>query len=148
MPNRWLSVYVRDFMMAGLPWENIYSIAPIPGDWPVYNEPYSSPYARGEWSTDIVPKPLDQIWASVDGLMSNLATLVPDQPMIWYLNTPETGANFSKVEGALAELGYIGAEVKISEERYASARFGLWCFERIGSDACAIQGQSPSKGAF
>ena len=36
MPNRWLSVYVRDYMLAGLPQENLYSIAPVPGVWPQY----------------------------------------------------------------------------------------------------------------
>jgi hypothetical protein len=148
MPNRWLSVYVRDFMMAGLPWEKLYSIAPTPGNWPVYNEPYSSPFNRGEWSTDIIPKPLGQVWDSADGLMADLETLAPDRPMIWYLNTPETEANFSAVEGALAKLGYSGAEIGIDKKQYASARFGLRCFERIGSNACAVHEQVPAASGF
>ena len=62
MPNRWLSVYVRDYMLAGLPWQNLYSIAPMPGAWSQRAEPYTSSvqsrglwssYNRGEWPTDI-----------------------------------------------------------------------------------------------
>jgi hypothetical protein len=143
MPNRWLSVYVRDYMMAGLPWEKLYSIAPMPGAYSAPAEPYKSPYNRGEWSTDILPQPLRQTWTSATELASDLSILTVDQPLLWYLNTPETEANFSIIERALAELGYTAAKFPIREARYAFARFGLWCFERRESGACAVDVRFP-----
>src|SRR5262249_2281998 len=50
LPNRWLSVYVRDYMMAGVPSDKLYSIAPVSGEWRQMERPYS-PFHRGEWST-------------------------------------------------------------------------------------------------
>jgi hypothetical protein len=144
MPNRWLSVYVRDYMLAGLPWQNLYSIAPVPGVWPLYAEPYSSPYNRGEWSTDILPHPLRQTWTSATELVSHFSILTLDQPLLWYLNTPETEANFSIIEQALAELGYTAVKSSIRAARYATARFGLWCFERRETGACAVHVRFPS----
>src|SRR5262249_48373871 len=123
MPNRWLSVYVRDYMLAGLPSQKLYSIAPMPGAWPQYAEPYASPYNRGEWSTDILPHPLRQAWGSPSALASDLSFLALNQPLLWYLNTPETETNFLTIERALAELGYTASKFAIREARYASARF-------------------------
>ena len=143
MPNRWLSVYVRDYMLAGLPWQNLHSIAPVPGVWPQYAEPYNSPYNRGEWSTDILAHPLRQTWTSATELASHLSILTLDQPLLWYLNTPETEANFSIIEQALAELGYTAVKFPIRAARYATARFGLWCFERRETGACAVHVRFP-----
>lgn len=134
MPNRWLSVYVRDYMMAGLPRENLYSIAPVPGAWSSPARAFRSPYDRGEWSTDILPHPLQQTWTGAKELASDLSILILDKPLIWYLNTPETEANFPIVNEALAKLGYSATRFPIQEPRYAFARFGLWCFERRKSD--------------
>ena len=144
MPNRWLSVYVRDYMLAGLPRQNLYSIAPMPGAWSQRTDPYTSPYNRGEWPTDILPQPLRQTWESPSGLAADLSTLTLNQPLIWYLNTPETETNFVIIEQALTELGYTASKFAIREARYASARFGLWCFERRGSGRCA-QAHVPSQ---
>jgi hypothetical protein len=146
MPNRWLSVYVRDYMLAGLPWQDLYSIAPVPGVWSQRAEPYTtpynrgayaSPYNRGEWPTDILPQPLQQTWESPSRLASDLSILTLNQPMLWYLNTPETEANFLIIERAFTELDYTASKFAIREARYASAHFGLWCFERKGSGRCA-----------
>jgi hypothetical protein len=123
-------VYVRDYMMAGLPWQNLYSIAPVPGAWPLRTDPYPSPYNRGEWPTDILHQPLRQTWTSATELASDLSFLTHNHPLLWYLNTPETEANLLIIERALTELGYSASKVTIREPRYASARFGLWCFER------------------
>ncbi len=134
MPNRWLSVYVRDYMLAGLPQENLYSIAPVPGVWPQqYSNIYISPYNRGELPTDILPRPLQKTWTSAEELASNLAILTHNQPVLWYLNTPETDGNFSVIERALSELGYRASKCAIKEARYAYAHFDLWRFERSGS---------------
>src|SRR6516225_11946181 len=88
----------------------------------------------GEWSTDILPHPLQQTWTGVKELASDLSILILDKPLIWYLNTPETEANFPIVNEALAKLGYSATRFPIQEPRYAFARFGLWCFERRKSD--------------
>jgi hypothetical protein len=138
MPNRWLSVYVRDYMMAGLPWENLYSIAPVAGVWPLHSRSFASPYNRGEWSTDILPRPLRQIWKSATELASDLPTLTHNQPVLWYLNTPETEENFFIIERTLTELDYTVSKFPIRDSRYASARFGLWCVERKGSGGCPL----------
>src|SRR5262249_18831374 len=105
MPNKWLSVYVRDYMLAGVPWQALYSIAPRPGVYSQPAGPYSRPYNRGEWPTDILPQPLRQIWESPTELASDLSKLTLNQPLLWYLNTPETEANFQTIERALTELG-------------------------------------------
>ena len=144
MPNRWLSVYVRDYMMAGLPQENLYSVSPVPGLWPEHPEPYTSPFHRGEWPTDILPRPLRQTWASITELAFDLSVLTLNQPVVWYLNTPETEANFSVIERALNALGYAASKFPIMESRYGSARFGLWCFERNESTACSPHKRVPS----
>ncbi len=143
-PNRWLSVYVRDYMMAGLPRQNIYSIAPVPGAGLVREETYRSPYSIGEWSTDILPEPLRQTWKNVTELASDLPILTRNHPLLWYLNVPETEANFSTIEHALAELGYAGTKFPIRDPRYVVARFDLWCFEQRQSGACAASTR-PSK---
>jgi hypothetical protein len=107
------------------PWENLYSIAPVPGAWSAPAHTVRSPYNRGEWSTDILPHPLRQTWTGAKELASDLSILILDQPLIWYLNTPETEANFPIVKVALAKLGYSAARFPIQEPRYAFARFGL-----------------------
>jgi hypothetical protein len=151
MPNRWLSVYVRDYMMAGLPWENLYSIAPVVGVWPLHpklyisprnpgeSKSYVSPYNRGEWPTDILQRPLRRTWTSAAELASDLPSLAHNQSLLWYLNTPETGENFFMIERAFSELGYAFSKFPITDSRYASARFGLWCIDRKGSGGCALQ---------
>jgi hypothetical protein len=145
MPNRWLSVYVRDYMMAGLEWEKIYSIAPRPGAGLLPAKgPWPSPFYRGEWSTDILPQPLKQTWTSAAALLSDLPILTSKQPALWYLNTPETEGNFSTVQRAFSELGYTGLKFSIAGS-YSSARFDLWCFERTGSDACAPDLPQPQR---
>ena len=104
MPNRWVSVYVRDYMLAGLEPKKIYSIASVPGEWPPYKD--DSPFYRGEWSTDILPLPLTQNWTSPAAIVPELPALTADQPILWYLNTPETEAHIAVIERALNQLGF------------------------------------------
>jgi hypothetical protein len=135
MPNRWLSVYVRDYLLAGVAEEDTYNIAPAQGTWNLPNLPYS-PFYRGEWSTDILPQPLENVWDTADAFAADLPTLLADQPRFWYLNTPETEANLDRIEAAFTEADYHGRQIPIGDTRYASARFSIWCFEAIGSGAC------------
>jgi hypothetical protein len=137
LPNRWLSVYVRDYMMAGVSPDKLYSIAPLSAAW--QPQPIKSPFDRGEWSTNILLRPLTRAWASPAALMPELAILTINQPLIWYLNTPETNAHMTEIEPALIKLGYNRSIFQIKNTRYRSARFRLWCFERMGSDACQLQ---------
>jgi hypothetical protein len=137
MPNRWLSVYVRDYMLRGIKWEDIYSLAPMPGIWALRTEPNTSPFYRGEWSTEILPQPLRQVWGDAAALTSDLSMLAADQPQVWYLNTPETEGNFPAIVEAFRKLDFTGSKYPISEPYYASAHFNLWCFERTGSGGCA-----------
>jgi hypothetical protein len=135
MPHRWLSVYVRDYLLAGISPEKVYSIAPERGEWKLPEKPYS-PFYQGEWSTDILPQPLMRTWTSAAMFASNLAGLVSDHPVVWYLNTPETNMNFATIQGEFAKLDYTGQTVPLTEKRYG--HFGLWCFERAGSGACSL----------
>jgi hypothetical protein len=137
LPNRWVSVYVREYMMAGVGPDKLYSIAPSSGEWLPMNQ--KSPFYRGEWSTDILARPLAQTWISPSALVPDLAIITANQRLIWYLNTPETDAHMAEVGPALSNLGYIRSTFQIKSPRYASARFGLWCFERTGSGACRLQ---------
>jgi hypothetical protein len=70
-------------------------------------------------------------------LASDLSVITSNKPLLWYLNTPETEANFVVIDRALTELGYVGSKFPINEAPYTSARFGLWCFERSGTGACS-----------
>jgi hypothetical protein len=135
LPNRWLSVYVRDYMMAGVPSDKLYSIAPVSGEWRQMERPYSQFY-RGEWSTDILVQPLARVWTSPAALKPDLSTLLADQPLVWYLTTPETDAHMAEIDPALSKLGYVRSTFQITSARYRFARFSLWCFEQLGSDAC------------
>jgi hypothetical protein len=135
LPNRWLSVYVRDYMMAGVASDKLFSIAPLSGTWRP-EEPPVSPFYRGEWSTDILAKPLAPVWASPTAFMPELVTLAASQRLIYYLNAPETIANMAVIESALTRLGFTRSTLQIKSPRYRSARFTLSCFERLGSHAC------------
>ena len=135
LPNRWLSVYVRDYMMAGVASDKLFSIAPLSGTWQPEELPVS-PFYRGEWSTDILAKPLAPVWTSPSELVPELVTLAAGQQLIWYLNTPETAANMAVIEPALMKLGFTRSTLQIKSPRYRSARFALSCFERMGSHAC------------
>ena len=73
-----------DYMMAGIPSDKIYSIAPVSGEWRQMQRPYS-PFYRGEWSTDILRQPLTHVWSSAAALKPELANLLADQPLVWYL---------------------------------------------------------------
>lgn len=134
LPNRWLSVYVRDYMMAGVPSDKLYSIAPVSGKWRPMELP--SPFYRGEWSTDILAQPLAHVWSSPAALKPDLAILLTNQPLVWYLTTPETDAHMAEIDPALSKLGYVRSTFEITSTRYRFARFSLWCFEQRGSDAC------------
>jgi hypothetical protein len=136
MPSRWLGVYVRDFMLAGLDPNLLHTLAPAPGHWPLPKQPFS-PFYRGEWPVDILPQPLSQAWTELPQLLSKFPVITADRSRIWYLNTPETAGNLPAVEQGLSELGFVGSRVTITSPRYAAARFGLWCFERSGTGACA-----------
>src|SRR5262249_28268467 len=113
LPNRWLSVYVRDYMMAGVPSDKLYSIAPVSGEWRQMERPYS-PFHRGEWSTYILPQPLARVWTSPAALTPDLATLIANQPLVWYLTTPETDAHTAKIDSALSKLGYVRLAFQIT----------------------------------
>ena len=135
LPNRWLSVYVRDYMMAGVASDKLFSIAPLSGTWQPGELPVS-PFYRGEWSTDILAKPLAPVWTSPSELVPELVTLAAGQQLIFYLNTPETAANMAVIEPALMKLGFTRSTLQIKSPRYRFARFTLSCFERLGSHAC------------
>jgi hypothetical protein len=136
MPNRWLSVYVRDYMLAGVAPEDTYHIAPLQGTWKLPTEPYS-PYYRGEWSTDILREPLTNTYATPDAFAAEFPARLIGQPRVWYINTPETEVNFERIERVFAEGGYVGQAVPISDPRYVAARFAVRCFEARGSGACS-----------
>jgi hypothetical protein len=127
MPNRWLSVYVRDYMLAGVVSDKILSIAPTIGEWvpPVWH----SPFYQGEWSTDILPEPLVRTWATPSALFASLAGRFSTRPLVWYLNTPETEFHMPEIEQFFAKFGYTKSETRIENPRYRSARFSLWCFQ-------------------
>jgi hypothetical protein len=137
MPNRWLSVYVRDYMLRGMNWKDIYSIAPMRGIWPLRTEPNDSPFYRGEWSTDILPRPLTQVWEDAEALISDLSIIAGEEPLVWYLGTPETDGSFHGIIEAFSKLNFTGFIYPIADPRYASSKFMLWCFERTGSGSCA-----------
>jgi hypothetical protein len=137
LPNRWLSVYVRDYMLRGVAHHEIYSIAPLRGNWLVPIKPLS-PFYRGELSTDVLPQPLTQKWPNPTLFVRELPRLSEGQPLIWYLNTPETEKNLKILEQAFGKLGYTKHAAKISGGRYGTARFTLWCFERSDADLCDL----------
>jgi hypothetical protein len=138
MPNRWLSVYVRDYMLGGVPVENTVSIAPERGTWALPNTPYS-PFYRGEWSTDILPNPLENVRASAEAFTAEIPTRFVGQPRVWYINTPETEGNFEIINAAFADAGYTSERWTVNDPRYATARFGVWCFGANDVDAaCAV----------
>jgi hypothetical protein len=143
MPSRWLGVFVRDFMLAGLDSDLLHTLAPAPGRWPLPKQPFS-PFYRGEWPVDILPQPLSRASTELSQLLSRLPLITAGSARLWYLNTPETAANFPVVEQALSDLGFGGSRVMIASPRYAAARFGLWCFERSGTGACAAAAQQDS----
>jgi hypothetical protein len=136
MPSRWLGVYVRDFMLAGLDPNLLHTLAPAPGHWPLPKQPFS-PFYRGEWSVGILPQPLSQVWTELPQLLSKLPAITAGRARVWYLNTPETAGNLPAIEQGLSELGFKGSRVTIAGPRYDAARFGLWCFERLENGACA-----------
>ncbi len=138
MPNRWLSVYVRDYLLVGVPAEQMVHIAPERGTWALPNEPYS-PFYRGEWSTNILPQPLENVWESAAAFATALPPRFARQPRVWYVNTPETEADFDVIAAAFADAGYRGERWTINDARYATARFGVWCFGANELEAsCAV----------
>ena len=141
MPNRWLSVYVRDYMLAGVPAENIYSVAPFPGMWPTPAEVYSGPFDDGELSTDVLPDPLLQSWRTVDELAGDVSLLKDRPPVVWYLIAKEMEADFATFERRLTRAGYRALSMPIADRRFASGHFELWCFERKDGRKCeSVQG--------
>ena len=114
MPNRWLSVYVRDYMLAGVPAENIYSVAPFPGMWPTPAEVYSRPFDDGELSTDVLPDPLLQSWRTVDELAGDVSLLKDRPPVVRYLTAKEMEADFATLERRLTRAGYRALSMPIA----------------------------------
>jgi hypothetical protein len=96
-----------------------------------------SPFSRGEWSTEILPQPLRNVWDDAEDLANELPMLVAEQTALWYLGTPETKINFDLIIESFRKLEFTGVQYPIIEPVYSSARFKLWCFERIGSESCA-----------
>jgi hypothetical protein len=122
-------------MLSGISPDAIYSIAPVQGEWPLPNTPYS-PFYRGEWSIDSFPQPLINTWDSADQLIPEFDSLLREHDHVWYLNTPETTSDFSKIDAAFAQRDYRGERFEITQPRYANARFQLWCYERTGTEQC------------
>lgn len=136
VPHRWLGVYVRDTLLAGVPAANIATIAPEQGAWALPNEPYS-PFYRGEWSTDMLPQPLENIWNTPEAFAAHLPARFAGQPRVWLINTPETEAHFAALDAAFAEAGYTGTRWTLNDPQDATARFGVWCYG-VGA-ACALE---------
>lgn|GEM_PF-1770616 len=144
MPNRWLSVYVRDYLLAEIPAENLIHIAPESGTWALPNTPYS-PFYRGEWSTDILPHPLENIRESAEAFAADLPMHFDGQPRVWYINTPETQGNFEIINAAFTDAGYVGERWTVNDPLYATARFGVWCF--VASTGVVSTGVTSDDGA-
>lgn len=140
MPHRWLGVYVRDYLLAGVPAVNVATIAPEQGAWALPNTPYS-PFYRGEWSTDLLLQPLENLWENAESFAAALPTQWAGLPRVWYVNTPETEANFRIVDTAFAEAGYVGERWTINDPRDATARFNLWCYSTDENDAVCAAGE-------
>jgi len=131
MPHRWLSVYVRDYVLAGIPATLQTHIAPLRGDWQLPKEPYS-PYYRGEWDPATFPNPLSGIYESADPVIATLPTLLADHSHVWVLSMPDSAVSADSLAIALGDLGLENRPIPVT----LPGRLQMTCFERQATGAC------------
>lgn len=144
MPHRWLGVYVRDYLLAGVPPQRLTTIAPEQAKrWRWQPNPIFSPFYRGEWSTDILPHPLENVWNTPESFAADLSAQVRDYPRVWYINTPQTEVHFAIIDAAFAKAGYTARRWALNDPRDATASFGVWCYAANDADtACTFAEQN------
>jgi hypothetical protein len=113
-PSRWLNLYVRDWLLDGVPAGDFFHIAP-----PEETVP-----------TDTFPTPLgEHVYTYGDPAMqTDLGAFITDARQIWLISTSETAVQASEIEDDLWREGYIPLFIPIKGDRFKDADFEILRF--------------------
>lgn len=109
-PSRWLNLYIREFMLAGMPETEILHIG----------------YPEEFITTDTFPRPLDGVWSAFDEAMLREV----DEQRVWYITVPERAETDALIQAAMAQRGYEAQPSPVTTAPYATAHFSLYLFEK------------------
>lgn len=110
-PSRWLNVYIRDWMLAGLPDDLLLHIAP----------------PEEALSTQTLPRPLGtQVLAQADFSPNGpLDQFIGQAEQVWYWHTPETESQAQAFDAYMTERGYVPLFIPIRIAPYSEGHFTL-----------------------
>jgi hypothetical protein len=119
-PSRWLNVYVRDWMLPGVPQTDLFHIAPPEVD----------------YSTEVLKNPLGDNLVTFDApdFAERLEDFVGDSEEVWAIFTPETVEQEDFMLGFMVERGYTPLFMPLLDRRYQDAAFKMVRYQRAPSD--------------
>lgn len=123
-PSRWLNVYIRDWMLEGLPDDAMLHIAP-----PVET-----------LSTETLPRPLgDQVLTEADySPDGELAAFIGESEQVWYISTPETESQAQAFDAYMTEQGYVPLFIPIRIAPYSQGHFTLTRYRQAPQNTQAL----------
>lgn len=122
-PSRWLNIFVRDNLLAGIEETALYHVAPPNA----LRDTHDFLQPLGRVAADLAPETLAAISAFIN-----------EQAQVWYISTPETAGQDTLLMDHLAAAGYVMTPYPIQAQRYREAKFSIWRFQQPPAETTTV----------